>query len=1275
MPPKDAKQPSDPERKELRDWVRRYLDAEAQARAGDPGPIVLRRLSNAEYSYTVQDLTGIDLQPARDFPVDGAAGEGFTNTGAALVMSPALLSKYLDAAKEIARHAVLLPDGMRFARGATRRDWTNEILGEIKSFYGRFADDDGRLPLEKYLAATLDERAALAGGSKTLATVAAARGLNAKYLATLWSVLKSDDASPLFGPIRSHWRQAKPNTAASLVADFVRWQNTVSRFQSVGHMKPWVVPADPITTREEMRVKIPAAGGSDVVLYLAAGTAGDGNAGDIVVWQRPRLVTPGRPDLLLRDVRAFSREMSARRQRIFSSAAKCLTAAAEAGATAQQIDVSQLARRHAVDVDALEAWLDYLGIGSHAAIHLDHFTDKMTRSGNYDFVTGWGTSETPLLLANSSNQSVRIPGNMKAHGLVVHPSPTLNAAVGWQSPIAGVLRISAKVTHAHPECGNGVAWSLELRRGGTRQRLAAGTAAGPKTVDVGPIEQVAVQPGDLVSLLVGPRDGNHACDLTDVEFVLSSPHDGREWNLTRDVSADVLAGNPHADRFGNKHVWHFYTESTSSAGRGPVIPAGSLLARWQSAETTAEKQALAKQVQKLLTGRPPATKDNPDAALYRQLASLGGPLFAGARSHTKESATAKKSNTTHRSGQWGLDPGRFGRAPDGSPLDPESLCVKAPSLIAIRLPADLVMDSQLVVGGSLHPKLGEFGSVQLQVSAAKPASLESLRPESAVLVAGPGKTRDHFEKTFADFRRLFPAALCYRRIVPVDEAVTLTLYHREDEALCRLMLNDAERGKLERLWSELHFVSQDALTQVDAFAQLMEYATQDSDPRLFEPYRKPINERAAAFRQLLLDTQPRQLDRLVSFAALAYRHPLSDAESRELRQLYQRLRAEGLSHDEAFRLTLARVFIAPAFLYHLEGAPSGVAARPVTNWELASRLSYFLWSSVPDAPLREVAAAGRLSDPDVLAAQARRMLRDPRVRRLATEFACQWLHIHDFDELNEKSERHYPTFAALRADMYEEAIRLFTEMFQRDESVLAFLNADYTFLNEPLAKHYGIPGVVGPQWRRVNGIKKYERGGILGLSATLAKQSGASRSSPTLRGNWIAEVLLGDRLPRPPKDVPRLPDDESELKGLTVRQIVEKHASDARCAGCHVRIDPFGFALEGFDAIGRRRPGIGTGSAETQTKLQDGTQIAGLDGLREFLLTKQRSAVLRQLSRKLLGYALGRGTQLSDGPLLSDMQKRLEHDDYRFSALIETIVRSPQFREIRGKDVAADEAL
>jgi hypothetical protein len=315
------------------------------------------------------------------------------------------------------------------------------------------------------------------------------------------------------------------------------------------------------------------------------------------------------------------------------------------------------------------------------------------------------------------------------------------------------------------------------------------------------------------------------------------------------------------------------------------------------------------------------------------------------------------------------------------------------------------------------------------------------------------------------------------------------------------------------------------------------------------------------------------------------------------------------------------------------------------------------------------ARAGRLRDPDVLVAQARRMLKDDRTRRLATEFGCQWLHVADLDTLDEKSERHFPTFLALRGPMREEAVLFFQDLFQNDRSVLSLIDADHTYLNEDLAKHYGVPGVTGPEWRRVEGIRTLGRGGVLGLAATLAKQSGASRTSPILRGSWVSEALLGEPLPRPPKNVPVLPEDETSTEGLTVRQMVEKHTATPSCAKCHERIDPIGFALEGYDAIGRlRTTDLGDRPIDARSRLRDGTELDGMDGLRAYLMTR-RDAFVHQFCRKLLGYALGRGTQLSDGVVLDEMTRALESNEHRVTAAIEAIVRSRPFREVRGREM------
>jgi hypothetical protein len=1323
MPPKQKPQLTASQREQLLSWANSMLEEIALATAGDPGPVVLRRLDNAEYTFTVRDLTGVEsLDPAKEFPTDSAAGEGFMNTGNSLVISPGLLTKYFDAAKGIAAHAVLLPDGIRFSPSTSQRDWTEERLAGIRDFYKRFTipgggtavnlqgikfdtKDGGVLPLEKYLSATLAERSALEAGSKTISEVAEKHGLNAKYLGTLWASLHQTSPSLVLDIVRAQWRAAaQPEDAAALTDTIRQWQQTLWRFTTVGHIgkrdgpKAWQVPVTPLTETREVHVKIPApTTGQDITLYLTVGDAGDGNENDFAVWENPRLVAPGRPDLPLRDVRAAFGALSSHREKVFSSAAECLAAAAAASNLPDKESVTNLARRHGIDDVALSAWLDCLGIGAGEARIESHMTQKVESAQSYAFIKGWKGADDLSVLANSSDQHVRVPGNMKPHSIAVHPSPTRRVIVGWRCPLITTLHLDGVIQHAHPECGNGVTWALEVRRGNTRQSLAAGVAQGPKLVKLGPFDNVVLRPGDVVAVVIGARDGNHACDLTAVDLNLT---DGtHHWNVADDVSPDILAGNPHADSVGNADVWHFYSEPDSNNDDGAVLPAGSLLAKWQASSTVEEKRRLGEDLQRLLLNSGAGlAKDSPDAVLYRQLASLNGPLLSGilrrgGPEFSRSSLIEGESHTEPAAVTRGLDPSLFGKHPQGGKVNETSLCVQAPSMIEVRLPADLVEGCEFVTTAALHPEAGAEGSVQMHVTVTKPRTLglaagtvteqgakstwsDGERPilsDSPILVKRGSAARQRLESAFDDFRQLFPAALCYTKIVPVDEVVTLTLYYREDEPLQRLMLDEAQIAELDRDWSDLHYVSQDALKEVDAFEQLWQFATQDADPSAFEPLREPIKRRAAEFKKLLLDTQPAHLEAVLRFAGNAYRRPLSETEKGELRALYARLRAEEIPHDEAIRLTLARVLVAPAFLYRSEQPAPGSQPAPVNDWELATRLSYFLWSSAPDRELRALAAAGKLQSPDGLAEQTKRMLHDPRVRRLATEFACAWLHIYDFDELGEKSERVFPTFASLRGAMYEETIRFFTDLFQRNRSVFDILDADDTFLNEELAEHYGIPGVQGAGWRRVEGVKKFFRGGILAQATILAKQSGASRTSPILRGDWVAEVLLGEKIPRPPKDVPRLPEDEA-TETLTVRQLTEKHTSDPRCYGCHRRIDPYGYSLEAFDAIGRLRDrDLGGRPIDTRAKVMDGSEIDGLDGLRKYLLVQRRDAFVKQFSRKLLGYALGRGVMLSDNPLISEICDQLKSHNCQISSAIKTIVLSKQFRDIRGQEMASEE--
>ena len=726
MPPKGKPQPTSEERNAAIKWIRSFLDREARSSKGDPGPSPLRRLSNAEYDYSIHDLTGVDLRPTKEFPPDGAGGEGFTNAAESLSdISPTLFTKYLNAAKEIADHAVLLPDGFRFSPKKTRRDWSDENVERLRAFYHRFTPN-GDLPVKPYVVALIRHREAIKKGTTTPAKVAEQENLNAKYLGILWNTLGNPKGEPL---------------------------RSVSK----------------------------------------------------------RLLTA---------------------------------------------------------------------------------TDK---------------------------------------------------------------EIDAVVT-----------------------------------------------------------------EIADHQ----------------------------------KALWK-------------VVPVGSY-------------------------------RDN---AASRQVAD------------------------------------------DSKAKTPEQ------------------------------------------------------------------------KQGFAEFRQVFPLFICLSNVIPTDEVVCLKMFHREDEPLRRLFLSDDDKREVDRLWRDQSFISRQAIAENDYLPQFIGFVTQDQPKELlafFEDQRPAFKKRADDLRAELEAAIPTQLDGLVEFAARAFRRPLTSREEQGLRNLYRTLRGKEMDHEQAFRAVLAKVFASPAFLLRIEQSPTGQTPKPIDDWELASRLSYFLWSSVPDQELRSLAADGRLGQPQVLEAQTKRMLKDPKVRRLAIEFGAQWIHVRGFDAFNEKNEKLFPTFNAdLRKAMYEEAMLFFQDLFTHDRKATDLLDADHAFLNETLAKHYGIPGVAGPQWRRVSGVRKFGRGGVLGLGSVQAKQSAASRTSPVLRGNWVVETLLGEKLPRPPANVPQLPETEN-ANGLTMRQLVERHAKAAECAVCHVRIDPFGFALEQYDAVGRLRDKDHGGlPIDAQAKLKDGTEFDGIDGLRNYLLTKKKDVFVR----------------------------------------------------------------
>jgi len=691
-------------------------------------------------------------------------------------------------------------------------------------------------------------------------------------------------------------------------------------------------------------------------------------------------------------------------------------------------------------------------------------------------------------------------------------------------------------------------------------------------------------------------------------------------------------------------------------------------------------------VQALLSGFDTAGASESDRKLKDLLVSPDSPLL-GVLDPAKTGAARQAANSVVGASGQSNDPQstrirfdrlRFGTHAVDATVGEASLVVGVPSVTELRVPASIfgqrefVVEGQLAAGSTLA--IAQFEVLTAPPNLNQPAGDGTLCVGSADLCAADSAA---LAGGFEAFRGCFPVALYHAKIVPDDETIDLRIFFREDDQLGRLFLEPAQRERLDALWRELYFVSQQPLVEFKNYATFMGFVSQDGPAefkRVDDHNREPVRRRAADFETVLAAAQPAQWKALVEFAARAYRRPLLPQETTELADLYRKLRDKEMSHEEAFGMVLARVLVSPSFLYRSEQPAVGTEAQPISGLELATRLSYFLWASMPDAALSAAAEDGTLLDPETLAAQVHRMLADPKVRGLATEFGTRWLHIRDIRSNREKNEKLFPTFDdELRGAMFEESVLLFQDLFQRDRPVLDLVGADATFVNEALARHYGIPAT-GAAWRRVEGVQQFGRGGVLALASVLTTQSGASRTSPVLRGNWLAEVLLGEKIPKPPAGVPRLPEEVPPGDASTVRQMVEQHARHAECAVCHQRIDPFGFALEKYDPIGRRADkDLGGRAIDTQAQLKDGTRFDGLDGLRQYLLAERASDLRRQFCRKLLGYALGRSVALSDEPLIDEMLTRLEQDHDRSSVAVFTIVNSKQFRQHRALEATKSE--
>ncbi len=579
-----------------------------------------------------------------------------------------------------------------------------------------------------------------------------------------------------------------------------------------------------------------------------------------------------------------------------------------------------------------------------------------------------------------------------------------------------------------------------------------------------------------------------------------------------------------------------------------------------------------------------------------------------------------------------------GTHPEGSKAPEEGFAVLAPSNLRIWLPEEV---RGLHAGSRLDPDHPEskLASVQTNVISGQLAEVPSLIVGIRFKFAEKSAVEGKFWRAFKAKGRILPGSRARR----LEETGVHLRENRDPEGIYYL--------NREQFAARLPEHEREIPRQIaDDYRLVALLAKNRLEPK-----------HAALWNELVQE-------HLAEFAKLAYRRPLTEAQRQSLNEQYVRAVEEVENREEAAREVIARILVSPRFLFKTEPPHSEEPESRLDAWELASRLSYFLWATMPDEELREAAADGSLLEPQELDRQVTRMLASPKAAALATEFAGQWLGFHDFRENATIDRKIFPAFDDdLRDSMYQEVAHFFTELVVRDRPITDILHGDYTYLDKRLAEHYGIKGFKPSE---DGGFTRWEmhqpRGGILGMGAILASTAFPDRASPVRRGNWIVTTVLGYETPPVPANVPELASDGLADK-LSLRKRLEKHRDSPSCMGCHSRIDPPGFALQNFDAIGRWCETDAEGRPiDATATLSSGEQFTGPVGLKEQLARKQ-SDFLRQFCTKLLGYALGREVVITDRPLLEKMEADLAQADYRFSAAVRAVVQSRQFQYRRNK--------
>ena len=1190
MPPKEAPQPSQAERKQLLNWITAALDAEAAARAGDPGPVTLRRLSNTEYDNAIRDLTGVDMRPtqAREFPVDSVGGEGFANVGEAMPVTPELVQRYHQTARDVAARAVLLPKGFRFSSSPDRPIWTAETLKALRSFHARYAGPNGVPPLAAHLAATLRHREKLiSGGPSAIAAVAAEEKLNATYLTALWVGLSGVTDSSL--------------TPAEADAEMKQWREKAAEMEARKQ-------------RRQAAFQKIESGWASSKRVLAKSQVGEGKS---VAFENK--VSVQRGELLLLTVLPNDNHGA-------DSTLVEWTIRETAGdkRTWSVADLVPNLLKGNSWSDKHEARWSFLETTSTPAF----LTDRRDSIQGHAGLKAWSLGPEPSVFVNPGEE-LRVWTTLPARTFFVHPGRKRPVSVAWTSPIAGELLVSGRVADAHPANLDGIAFELS--------HLAA-PDLGPALAEAGSASTDLVDPG----LAPAPLD------------VIRE-----KWRAATTDPAPVLA----AIKATQDQLFR------GNYGKHAVIAVGNGFPAWEELNRVVARERVQGAAREPVF-RLVALPAQPDTfVVWDRLRLQGGDgrtlVFA---EHPELKAAVETAS--------GL---KFGHHPKNRPAPKSALVtpagaevvinlktLPAPLLELLKLPRFLRADVSLDEGS---PKTAEVQAFLIAATdgggrLAEPVAKATPGAPRVAKIVHPRVAAER-ARSAAEFRALFPPAVLFAPIIPRDAQGSVFLYHREDEPLRRLLLDDAGRAELDRLWNELDFVSEQPFATPRMLEEITQYYRRPNDgARIMFFYMQLFDEQVKQEEQSLrtakVTAEKAHLKALLAFASRAWRRPLAGDELTAILASYRADRADGVKHDAAFRAALTRVLSSPWFLYRVEQPATGPHWQPVSGDELATRLSFLLWDSIPDDELR--AKAARLHEPAVMEEQLRRMLKDGRMRGMAAEFGARWLGVRDFVTNHGRNLKQFPEFTpTVRDALAEEPVRFFEDLLVNDRPVADVIATDAVVVNDVLANHYGIPGVTGPSWRRVEKVSAYGRGGLLGFGSVLAKTAAASRTSPVKRGAWVVEIL-GERLPKTPPGVPPLP--ETPPAGVSVREITERHRKNPACANCHVRIDPYGMTLEQFDALGRLRPAKDLKPGDSKATTRDGVEIDGFAGLQKYLAGPRREDLLRGLARKLTGYALGRAVQLSDRKLVEELTKTMV-DGGCWSDVLLIIVRSEQFRCVR----------